>query len=214
MMNANLLVWVVLPFVGLYCLDAVEVKKDRGRVSINDVWVSKDSTDYSISPYVFDVLQADSMDGFVRSYKDAIGYTLLHYYGKYDSVSNLDSVAAVMSACDFSLKAEKELLPFYIYVFFQALKNKLDGYVGVLVVEKCYELFGNYPGYFYPHFASLKKEVKLNLAEKVAIGFKYRGVDFSQIESIIKKHKIRLPSCVREADTFCSMLEVAWKQAL
>lgn len=171
----------------------------------NEYGILKDSTDYNVSPYVFNDLPEDSMSLLVN--KKTISRILYRYYNKYASISNQDSLFAVMSACDFSLTADKNILSFYIYVFFHTLENKIDGYIGELVIENSYNLFRNYPGYFYQHIICLNNELKERLAENIIMGFYYRDIEASQIESIVEKHKKIFPQYKLQIDDFLQKIE-------
>ena len=154
---------------------------------------SKDSVDYGTSTYVFSGLPRDSMDVFVIKNKDGIERILLRYYNRYDSITNIDSLFAVISACDFSPIANKRMLSFHIYVLSQTLRNKIDGYVGEYAVESCYRLFCNYPGYFYQHVTYLSSELRDRLTENIVMGLYYNDVEKPQLEQLIQKQKERLP---------------------
>lgn len=169
--------------------------------------ISKDSVvDSGTSLYIFDNLPIDSMDCFVGKNKKEIGQTLLRYYGKYNSISDTDSVFAIMSACDFSQKANRGLLSFYIHVLVHALQNKIDGYVGECAIDKCYDLFKNYPGYFYQHLVYLNKTMKEHLAEYIFMGFYYESMDIEQIGLVVTKHLKLFPQYEGQINLFYLML--------
>lgn len=188
-------------------LNIVCQKENKCISGIGEISMLKDSVvDSGTSLYIFDNLSIDSMDCFVEKNKKAIGQTLFLYYGKYNSISDIDSVFAVMSACDFSQKADGNLLSFYIHVLTHALQNKIDGYVGECAVDKCYDLFKNHPGYFYQHFVYLNKTMKEHLAEYIFMGFYYDCMDIEQIKLLVTRHLKSFPQYEDQINLFYLML--------
>lgn len=154
---------------------------------------------YGISLSIFDKLPQDLKTKFIDKYKDSLNTTILSYYDRYSEISEIDSIFEVLTSCDFSQKADKNLVSFYIHVLFEILKNdKVDGYVGESVIDVCFMLFNNYPSFFYQHIDLANKHIRESLVNNIAAGFYYNDITESEIDTIFRKQKKMLPDMEKQ----------------
>lgn len=149
-------------------------------------------SDYETSSYIFDSLPQEAKLRFINKYENDISQTIVSYFDKYSTISHVDSIFEVLMACDFSIRVNKELLPFYIHILSDVIENeKTDGYVGESVDDVCYLFLNNYPGRFYQYISFVDNDLKESL-----IGFTAGGIYFNNmngIDSIFETHKAMLP---------------------
>lgn len=167
---------------------------------------------YDISSYVFDDLSPNLRTEFISQHKDDLNGTIFSYYDRYSMINEIDSIFSVLESCDFSINANRTLLPFYVHVLFEVLKNKnVDGYLGEAVVDDCFLLFNNYPGIFYQHVNLINEAVRESLITNVAIGFYYEDFDKNKLDSIFERHKIMLPNMEKQISATKKNIEIYYQ---
>lgn len=155
--------------------------------------------DYDVAPCVFDDLPSDSKVKFIHDYKCKFDNVLLRYYDRYATIYEIDTIFEILSLCDFSTKANKESLSFYIHVLFELMKNThIDGYVGEAMVDACYTLFNNYPGVFYQHTRLLERNIQQIFIDNIAMGFYYNDIKEIELDTILKRQEVMLPRLKRQ----------------
>lgn len=195
-MNMKILIVILFVSMGTFFCNRenTQVGKELQN-SLQDIQVNRDSgQDVKVNAYdtlfcIFDTLSENSRMTYIAKKQSKIDKVLIDYYGKYYTLKDNDSIFKILVACDFSSQADHELVPFYIYVLSEILKNEnVDGYVGESLVDMCYLLFRNFPGYFYQYMDFVDKGIKASLMDKILLGVYYNGTDKKTLESLFKQH--------------------------
>ena len=188
--------------------DIEKVSEDTNQKIDGVLSDSEVKVDYDISPYIFNELPQDSALQFIEIHREEIGKVLLRYYGEYSTIDNVDSIVEVMAACNFSSKANKELISFYIHILSEILKNdKRDGYIGEYESEICFELFTNYPGFFYQHITHVSEKVRIGFVESIIRSFYYNNINEDKEFLIFKEHGRMLPQYKSEISLIANMIK-------
>lgn len=168
---------------------------------------------YDISQSVFNDLSLDLKTKFIDRHKDRLNKTLFSYYDRYSEISEIDSIFEILTSCDFSIKADKDLGSFYTYVLFEILKNnKVDGYVGESVTDVCFMLFYNHPGVFYQHIDLADEPTRESLINNVAIGLYYNDMADNELDIILGKQKQMLPGMEKQISIIGNDIKERYKK--
>lgn len=149
---------------------------------------------YEVSSFLFDTLSDNSKVDYVNKHKKIIGCVLLSCYDKYAMVTNIDSIFKFVTHLDFTPQSNTCLIPFYIHVLAETLKNNnVDGYVGETIVDICFSFFSNFPGFFYQYLHFVDESTKESLMNNIVIGLYYNDIDEKVLDSMFYQQQVMLP---------------------
>lgn len=173
---------ILLMFLSLYCKS----------MQCNASRIECDTLDC-----VFDTLSVDASLLFIEENRTKLDMNLVTYWGRYDLIDNIDTIAAVLGECDFSPNVNRKLLPLYIYVMKKLSGNvHNDGYIGEMFADKAYSLFKNHPGCLLQYLHFVDATNRLQLAGGVCMGMVFAEV--KEVEDLLAKYKKEFPQYMSE----------------